>query len=274
MSGMEGRLEELTNFQSWAVNKLEEEEKRTAELKIELNKVREVNKSLLRRLDDVTTIVQVRGDCGRGGVGDDPGEQSQETGRENEVSSKRDVNDCSSPTSPGQNVDRYHALRGNPPCPPAGLWDNTTSEDSITVEERVAATKTRSTSRQPVVRPGSCRVSRDGSRAVLYDDMGRPNAAVQDEGGVEDDAAQVTRRDTCAVARDESGRQSNRGRSRRTTVLHRTYERRAETDKDFAYCTDVTSSYVLNITSAPDHTHAAVRTGRACCGRSDWRWLH
>lgn len=107
---------------------------------MDLNKVRDVNHSLLRRLDDMTTAtaVKVRGDSGGHGgghgVGDDVGEPGHEIGTKNPMSSKRNVNDCSSPTTPGPNVVRYHAVLANPPCPPADFCDNTTSEDSNTFE--------------------------------------------------------------------------------------------------------------------------------------------
>lgn len=40
--------------------------------------------------------------------------------------------------------------------------------------------------------------------AVSYE-MGRGDAAADDRGGLEEDAAKLTRRDTCGVARDDSG---------------------------------------------------------------------
>lgn len=158
MSGLEDRVEELSSFQAWAVGKMDEQEQAGNKMKKDITELRDAKTSLLRRIVVITRLMKERynsGGYGACGQVKEQAVQMQEPRPSKGTSPKRDMNDCISPTTPSVPTHRYVAVQANPPCPPAGFRDKTSSEDGNNVEQSSPPRKRPRSTRQAAVRPST-----------------------------------------------------------------------------------------------------------------------
>lgn len=156
ISGLEDRVEELSNFRAWAFPKIQQYEKECSKMKKDISELSAAKISLLCRIEVLTTLIEERGNNGGHGGGGEVQERSAQT-PEGTVcegqSKKREMTDCISPTTTSVPIDRYNAVRASPPCPPAGFWDKTSSKDRKTVKGLSAVThRLRDTRQREILR--------------------------------------------------------------------------------------------------------------------------